>query len=65
MAPIIHGKEASEQALAPASLTPPGQELVNDASAVVNDPLKTLLERARKTPSQWEEMIGMLEDLGQ
>ena len=59
---VTTARSKRDARLALASLTPPGQELVNDASAVVNDVMKALLERARKTPSQVEEMIAMLED---
>jgi DNA-binding MarR family transcriptional regulator len=59
---VTTARSKRDARLALASLTPPGQELVNDASAVVNDVMKALLERARKIPSQVEEMIAMLED---
>jgi len=59
---VTTAKSKRDARLALASLTPPGQELVNDASAVVNDLMNALLERARKAPNQVEEMIGMLEE---
>jgi DNA-binding MarR family transcriptional regulator len=59
---VTTAKSKRDARLALASLTPPGQELVNDASAVVNDLMSALLERARKAPTQVEEMIGMLEE---
>ena len=59
---VTTAKSKRDARLALASLTPPGQELVNDASAVVNDLMNALLERARKAPTQVEEMIGMLEE---
>lgn len=59
---VTTAKSKRDARLALASLTPPGQELVNDASAVVNDLMSALLERAQKAPTQVEEMIGMLEE---
>jgi DNA-binding MarR family transcriptional regulator len=50
--------------LALASLTPPGQELVEDAAGVVNDTVKLILERSPKTAARMDEMIELLEDFG-
>jgi len=61
---VTTAKSKRDARLALASLTRPGQELVNDASGVVNDMMKTILERARKTPPQVEEMIELLEEFG-
>lgn len=61
---VATAKSKRDARLALASLTPPGQDLVNDASGVVDDMMKTILERARKSPPQVDEMIGLLEDFG-
>jgi DNA-binding MarR family transcriptional regulator len=61
---VTTAKSKRDARLALASLTPPGQDLVNDASGVVDDMMKTILERARKNPAQVDEMIKLLEDFG-
>jgi DNA-binding MarR family transcriptional regulator len=61
---VSTAKSKRDARLALASLTPPGQELVFDASSVVNDMMKTVLERVRKTPPQVDEMIGLLQEFG-
>jgi len=61
---VTTAKSKRDARLALATLTPAGQELVNDASGVVDDMMKTILERARKTPAQVEEMIALLEEFG-
>jgi DNA-binding MarR family transcriptional regulator len=61
---VSTAKSKRDARLALASLTPPGQELVFDASGVVNDMMKTILERVRKTPPQVDEMIGLLQEFG-
>lgn len=61
---VTTAKSKRDARLALATLSPPGQELVLDASGVVNDMMKTVLERARKTPPQVEEMIELLGEFG-
>jgi len=61
---VTTAKSKRDARLALASLTPPGQDLVNDASGVVDDMMKTILERSRKNPGQVDEMIAMLDDFG-
>jgi DNA-binding MarR family transcriptional regulator len=61
---VTTAKSKRDARLALASLTPPGQDLVNDASGVVDDMMKTILERARKNPAQVEGMIALLEEFG-
>jgi DNA-binding MarR family transcriptional regulator len=61
---VTTAKSKRDARLALASLTPPGQDLVNDASGVVDDMMKTILERARKNPAQVGAMIELLEDFG-
>ena len=61
---VTTAKSKRDARLALASLTPAGQELVNDASGVVDDIMKTILERSRKNPSQVNEMIELLTEFG-
>ncbi len=61
---VTTAKSKRDARLALASLTPPGQDLVNDASGVVDDMMKTILERSRKNPGQVDEMIRLLDDFG-
>jgi len=61
---VATAKSKRDARLALASLTPPGRDLVNDASGVVDDMMKTILERARKNPSQVDDIIKLLEDFG-
>ncbi|MCJ7815496.1 MAG: MarR family winged helix-turn-helix transcriptional regulator [Xanthomonadales bacterium] len=61
---VTTAKSKRDARLALASLTPPGQDLVNDASGVVDDMMKTILERSRKNPAQVDDMIKLLEDFG-
>ena len=61
---VTTAKSKRDARLALASLTPPGQDLVNDASGVVDDMMKTILERARKNSAQVGAMIELLEDFG-
>ncbi len=57
-------KSKRDARLAIAALTPAGRDLVNDASGVVNDAMKSILERSPKTASQLNEMIELLDDFG-
>ena len=61
---ISTAKSKRDARLALASLTPAGQELVNDASGVVNDTMRSILERSPKVAAHLDEMIGLLEDIG-
>ena len=61
---VTTAKSKRDARLALATLTPPGQDLVNDASVVVDDMMKTILERSRKNPEQVGEMVELLEDFG-
>lgn len=61
---VTTAKSKRDARLALASLTPAGQDLVNDASGVVNDIMKTILERARKDPAQVGEMTDLMEEFG-
>ena len=49
--------------LAIAALSPSGRELVDDASAVIDDSMKALLSRSSKVQLKMDEMIGLLEDI--
>ena len=57
-------KNQRDARLAMAALTPAGQELVSDASAVVSDSLATMLQRSPKLSAKLETMIELLESLG-
>ena len=61
---ISTAKSKRDARLALASLTPAGQELVEDASAVVNDQMKIIMDRSPKMSARIEEMIELLEDFG-
>ena len=41
-----------------------GKELVDDASAVVNDTMKSIVDRSPRSRERISEMIEMLEDFG-
>ena len=57
-------KSKRDARLALAALTPAGRELVDDASGVVDDTMKVLLQRSPKTAARLDEIIEMLEDFG-
>jgi len=57
-------KSKRDARLAIAALTPAGRELLNDSSGVVDDTMKTFLERSPKATAQLEEFVGLLEDIG-
>jgi len=61
---ISTAKSKRDARLALASLTPAGLELVEDATGVVNDTMKSILERSPKVAAHLDEMIGLLEDIG-
>lgn len=61
---ISTAKSKRDARLALASLTPAGHELVDDASGVVNDTMKAILEHSPKITARMDEMIELLEDLG-
>ena len=57
-------KSKRDARLALAALTPAGRELVDDASGVVDDTMKALLQRSPKTAARLDEIIELLEDFG-
>ena len=61
---ISTAKSKRDARLALASLTPAGLELVDDASAVVNDQMQLILERSPAFREIMDEMIGLLDGLG-
>jgi DNA-binding MarR family transcriptional regulator len=61
---ISTAKSKRDARLALASLTPAGQELVDDASAIVNDQMQLILERSPTLREMMDEMIGLLDGLG-
>lgn len=56
-------KSKRDARLALAALTPSGRELVDDASGVVNDTMKSLLSRSHRVSDQLDEMTAMLDDI--
>ena len=60
---ISTAKSKRDARLTLASLTPAGQELVNDASAVVNDTMESLLQRSPRVSGQLDQLLAMLDDL--
>ena len=61
---ISTAKSKRDARLALTSLTPAGQELVEDASAVVNDQMKIILDRSPEMSARIDEMIELLGDFG-
>lgn len=61
---VSTAKSKRDARLALATLTPAGRELVEDASAVVNDTMKSVMKRAPRAQAMMKEMIVMLEDFG-
>lgn len=57
-------KSKRDARLAIAALTPAGRELLDDASGVVDDTMKTLLKRAPGLAAQAAELTGLLDDVG-
>ncbi|NNC63714.1 MAG: MarR family transcriptional regulator, partial [Gammaproteobacteria bacterium] len=57
-------KSKRDARLAIAALTPAGRELLSDATAVVNDTMKTVLKKAPKVTAELDEFIELLRDLG-
>lgn len=57
-------KNQRDARLAMAALTSAGQELVNDASAVVGDSLTVMLKGSPKVSAKLESMVELLEGLG-
>jgi len=56
-------KSKRDARLAIAALTPAGRELVNDASGVVNDAMKTILKRSPKINANLATMIDLLDEI--
>ena len=61
---ISTAKSKRDARLSLTSLTPAGQELVNDASAVINDRMKIIVERSPKVSADMEAVIGLLDEFG-
>ena len=60
---ISTAKSKRDARLTLASLTPAGQELLIDASAVVNDTMQSLLERSPRVAGQLDQLLLALDDL--
>lgn len=56
-------KSKRDARLAIAALTPAGRELLNDASAVVDDTMQTMLEHSPKVASRLDDLTDLLEDV--
>jgi DNA-binding MarR family transcriptional regulator len=56
-------KSKRDARLAIAALSPAGRELVNDASAVLNDSMKALLARSSLVNEKMGELTELLEDI--
>jgi DNA-binding MarR family transcriptional regulator len=57
-------KSKRDARLAIAALTPAGRELLSDASGVVDDTMKTVLQRAPKVSADLDQLIELMLDLG-
>jgi DNA-binding MarR family transcriptional regulator len=56
-------KSKRDARLAIAALTPAGRELLNDASGVVDDTMKSFLERVPQTREQLDRLLDVLQSL--
>ncbi len=56
-------KSARDARLAIATLTPAGQELLSDASGVVDDTMKDMLRRAPKVAAQLGKLTAVMDDI--
>ncbi len=56
-------KSKRDARLAIAALTPAGRELLSDASGVVDDAMKVLINRAPKVAAELDRLIELLQDL--
>ena len=56
-------KSKRDARLAIAALTPAGRELLSDASGVVDDAMKVLINRAPKVAAELDTLIELLQDL--
>ena len=57
-------KSKRDARLAIAALTPAGRELLSDASGVIDDTIRSVLQRAPKVAADPEALIELLQDLG-
>lgn len=57
-------KSKRDARLALAALTPAGRELIDDASGVVDDTMRSALERSPKAAAGLDGLIELLEDIG-
>ncbi|MGB5492599.1 MAG: hypothetical protein WBM76_17365, partial [Woeseiaceae bacterium] len=56
-------KSKRDARLAIAALTPAGRELLSDASGVVDDAMKALINRAPKVAAELDTLVELLQDL--
>ena len=57
-------KSKRDARLAIAALTPAGRDLLSDASGVVDDAMKAVLDRSPKTVALMSELVDVLDDIG-
>ena len=57
-------KSKRDARLAIAALTPAGRELLSDASGVIDDTMRSVLQRAPKVAADPQALIELLQDLG-
>jgi DNA-binding MarR family transcriptional regulator len=55
-------KSKRDARLSIAAMTPAGRELLNDASAVVDDAMKNIIKRTPKAAGQLNELIELLQE---
>lgn len=61
---ISTAKSKRDARLSLASLTPAGQELVNDSSKVLDEQMQLILARSPELNTRLDEMTGLLDRLG-
>lgn len=61
---VSTAKSERDARLAMATLTPAGQDLLDDASSVVNDQMKAMLKRAPRVAAHLRDWVESLDELG-
>ena len=56
-------KSKRDARLAIAALTPTGREVLDDASGVIDDTMRTMLQRSPKVTAEMDGMIELLDDI--
>ncbi len=60
---VVTAKSKRDARLAIAALTPAGRQLLDDACSVMNDVMKTTLQRSPIAANEMDTLIGVLEDI--